>query len=302
MAIIPSAGGGSFGGAPVAVQPGQSVSGQAINPGLMNVYQDLLNRNQQNYDNVLSSFAQGQQVLAPQLAAINDIYGKMGTDYAALSKRAYEQGSQDIRRQAATNQGRIQQQLINSGLGGSTVLANLSLGAERQAAQEYSRLALGTAQAEADNRFRLGQAQAGSWLQGLGMRANLYGQQGGALANYRFANTAGDLTTPYASSMAGGGGGGVAARGGGGGGYRGSYGAAGGAGDQPSSFLADARARANSYFYNTPGLGNANGYAYFYGNGGMAPVGGSFGGYGDGYGTELNPLVGGPDIGFFDYE
>lgn len=255
--------------APYPVNSGQSVSqqqsGVGMVPGMVDVYNQLLGLNQQNYNQVLGAFAQGQQTLAPQLAAVNDLFDRQRGENANLWKDAYNVAAGDIRRQAVTNQGRIQQQLINAGLGGSTVLANLSLGAERQAAQEYQRLSTGLAQQEAANRTALTNAQANAWLQGLGMRSNLYGQQGGALANYRFANTAGDLTGPYASSTsassaaAPGGGGGGGSRGGGGGGGGSSY--------QPSSFMADARARADSYFHNTPGLGLSQGYGYYYGTG-----------------------------------
>lgn len=204
-------GGGGAGGRPgpvanfpVTAGPGQSVnrsqSGTYIVPGMQQNYNQLLDLNLQNYNRIAGAYQQGLGNLGQRLGSLYGGYAELNADSDRLMGESYRQGSQDIARQQRETQGRIQQSLISSGLGNSTVFANLANASARQAQQEYGRLALGLNQQATDRRNTIGLARQQSYLQGIGQETGLYAGLGGALANYRFANTAGDLTGQYADS------------------------------------------------------------------------------------------------------
>lgn len=176
-----------------------STSQTRITPGMMDVYNDLLGKNVADYNNVLQGYTQAQTNLGQGLQ------GVMG-DYNALEGQVMNTlglsgggwgvatpAAQAIQRTFEQTQGQNQQNLINAGLGNSTVLANLNTGAARQASEAFGGLGAQLAQTYAGYQGQFGLAQLGARQQGLGLQTGLSANLGNALAGYHFANTFGNL-------------------------------------------------------------------------------------------------------------
>lgn len=209
---------------------GSSTSGQQVLPGMMNVYNDLLNRNQGVYNQILSGYSEGQNRLGNVLPQIDQGYSALsqgvmntlglgggGWGVAAPAVRA-------IQERFLQQQGTNRQNLINAGLGNTTVAASLANQNTNMAANAYANLGAQLADKAAGYQSQLGLAQQAARMQGLSARTGLTQNLLGVLGGYRFANTAGSLYGPYStstnyssgSSSGGGGGGGYGGGGGGG--------------------------------------------------------------------------------------
>jgi hypothetical protein len=172
----------------------------------MNVYNQTLGLNQQNYQNILGAYSGGQQNLSANLPAIYQGYGDLQKQIAGTLGQGGDwgvatPGAQAIAREFAKTQGNTQQQLINSGLGNTTVLGNLSNQNTLMAGQAYGGLAAQLAQTYAGYQSQLGMAGLGARMQGLGMQTGLSQAQGSTLGGYHFANTAGNLTGQQSTSQ-----------------------------------------------------------------------------------------------------
>lgn len=178
---------------------GVSTSSPVMNPGAGGYYQDLLTRNQNVYKDVLSAYGGGLRNAQAQLPGIYQGYGQLNNnvrDTLGLSGGGWgvaTPAAQAIQRTFEQTQGQNQQNLINAGLGNSTVLANLNTGAARQASEAFGGLGAQLAQTYAGYQGQFGLAQLGARQQGLGLQTGLSANLGNALAGYHFANTFGNL-------------------------------------------------------------------------------------------------------------
>lgn len=189
----------------------QTQQSTQIVPGMMGVYSDLLNRNQQNYGNVLSAYTKGQQTQASQLPGIYGGYNTLQGQVAqtmGMGAALGENGNWGVAQPAATAIGQSyqkalannQQQMANSGLGNTTALGNAQNQAAMGAAQQYGALGANLAGQYANQQMQIGQAGLGAQMQGSQAQAQLAAQRGSSLAGYNFANTAGSLTGGFGSS------------------------------------------------------------------------------------------------------
>jgi hypothetical protein len=278
---------GAGGVTPQSVQAGSghSVSAEATIPDMMNVYNQLLGLNVQNYNSMLGQYAQAQGNLGAGLAnnsanysnlysGIRDTLGVGGGGWGVALP-----GANAIEESFAQARGKIRSGMISQGLGNSTVAASMQNQAALAAGRAYGELGANLANTAAGYAARIGLEQAQAYQQGLGMQAQLAGQHLNNLGQYRFANTAGNLTGRYSAAAANYGGGG------GGGGYRGSGGGSGGGGGN-NGMLGFGGLGATTLGW----MGGGSGYL---GHSGMAPYaydpyaggGGGFGGFsGGGFG------------------
>jgi len=182
---------------------------------VFNGYQDALNRSMTNYGNVMNAFQGGQANLSAQLPGIYAGYDAFDKRVGDVLGQSYNLGAGDIQKKAAVNTANVTQGLANRGLSNSTIWGNLQNQQSQQTQREYAGLALGVANQALDRQTQIRLARQAAMMQGLGMQTNLYGQQGGVLAGYRFPES------PYGGGGYGGGGGGGYGGGGhlGGGGY-----------------------------------------------------------------------------------
>lgn len=167
-------------------------SGPVEIPSQMGLYNQSLALNQQNYQNILGAYSGGQQGLAAQLPGIYQGYGNIqsgvqntlglgGGGWGVAAPAA-----QAIGQSFAQSQGQTQQDLINRGLGNSTVLGNLSNQNTLMAAQAYGGLGAQLAQTYAGYQAQIGLAQQAAQMQGLGMQTDLAKAEGATLGGYRF--------------------------------------------------------------------------------------------------------------------
>lgn len=229
---------------------GQSSSSSTpgIIPGMQGVYNQLLGLNQQNYQRVLDVYKQHGNYLNQQLPSLYQGYGglqqqvqgqyaNLGQGYGALSQEVMntlglgaalgQNGNWGVAGPAATairqlyaqQRGATDQQLINSGLGNTTVRGNFQNQNALQAAQAYGNLGAQLAQTAAGYQAQfglsglaaqqqgiglgaqIGQAGLGARQAGLGMQTGFTGNLMNQLAGYRFANTAGGLTGQTSTSQ-----------------------------------------------------------------------------------------------------
>lgn len=191
---------------------GSSKSETQIVPGMMGVYSQLLGLNQQNYGNVMNAYQSGQNAAAAQLPGIYGGYNTLKGDVmntlgmgAALGQNGNwgvaAPAAQAIKDNLSKTMGKNIQDMASAGLGNTTVRQNLQSQAASQANKAYADLGAQLATQAAQQQAQIGQAGLGAQMQGLGMQTGLYGAQGGALANYKYANTAGDLTGQYSQSQ-----------------------------------------------------------------------------------------------------
>lgn len=191
----------------------QSQSQTQIVPGMLDVYNQLLGLNQQNYGNVLNAYTQGQQNLSNQLPGITGGYGALGGQVAntlGMGQVLGQNGNwgvatpaaQAIDRSYAQARGGTTQQMTNAGLGNTTVIGNMQNQNARAAADSYGALGAQLADKYAGYQSNIGLAGLAQQMQGLGLEAQMAMARGGSLAGYGgFANKAGDLTGSYGQSM-----------------------------------------------------------------------------------------------------
>jgi hypothetical protein len=251
---------------------GTSSSGTQVLPQLFQGYQQLLNLNQNKYQNVLDAYQNGQSSLTGQLPGIYQGYGQIQGQVAKTLGQGGDWGvatpaAQAIQRQFAQTRGQTDQQLINSGLGNTTLRGNLANQSTLQEGQAYGGLGAQLAQTYAGYQSQLGLSKQGAMMQGLGMQNQLSSGLGNALAGQNFSNTMGNLMGNQSqsqnasqSSNYGYGGGG----GGGGGGAPGSY-------QSPTSNTpVDRLFGAFGAYGQAPGTGMGYSPGYSFGNYGVA--------------------------------
>ncbi len=188
-----------------------SKSGTRITPGMMGVYNQLLGLNQQNYQNVLGAYNQGQQNLAQGLPSITDSYGALQGDVMntlGMGQVLGQNGNwgvagpaaEQIGRQFAQQQGKTTQDVTNRGLGNTSVAGNLANQNTLNAGLAYGSLGSQLAGQAAGYQSQIGQAQRGAQMQGMGMMTDLTKAGLGPLGQ-QYSNTAGNLTGAYGSSQ-----------------------------------------------------------------------------------------------------
>lgn len=178
----------------------QSQSGTGITAGMMDVYNQMLGINQQHYQNVLNTYNQGQGNLAQALPGVYQGYGGVLQSIGGAIDLSRRSGMRDINEGARQAGANIDQNMVSSGLGNSTVRAN------RQQQNEYLRgRAAGDLEAKLANQYAsaeqtVGLAGQAAQMQGLGMQTGLtqaalnpFGQQ--------LSNTVGSLTGSFGSSV-----------------------------------------------------------------------------------------------------
>jgi hypothetical protein len=182
-----------------------SNSDTRVVPGMMGVYNQLLGLNQQNYNRVISGYNQGQNLIAQRLSQIEPGYAKLGQQ--VMRQLGVGGGgwgvaapaARDIQGSLERTLGETDQRMISSGLGATTVRANMRGQAASQAARAYGALGADLAKTAAGYLTQIGLAGQAARMQGLGLQAG-YSQHGlGVLGNYQFRNTAGDLTGSFHS-------------------------------------------------------------------------------------------------------
>ncbi len=183
-----------------------STSQTRIVPGMMAVYNQLLGLNQQNYQNLQSGYGDAQQRLASQLNTVYQGYGDIET--RVMKMLGVEGGgwgvatpaANAIRQQATQAQGSNMQNMINAGLGNTTVLANLTNQNSLQTNQAYGELGSKLADYAAGYAERIGLARQQAMLSGAGMQSQLASGYLSNLAGYQFQNTAGNLLGTFSRS------------------------------------------------------------------------------------------------------
>ncbi len=176
-------------------------------PGMMGVYNQLMGLNQQNYQNILSGYQTAQQQLAQGLGQVYSGYGTVESNVMRMlgvdggGWGVATPGANSIRQQATAAQGATQQNMINAGLGNSTVLASMTNQNALQTNQAYGELSSKLAGLSAGYETQIGLARQNAMLQGTGMQANLATNYLSDLSHYQFSNTAGPLTGQFGQTV-----------------------------------------------------------------------------------------------------
>jgi hypothetical protein len=193
----------------------------------MDMYNQLLDLNQQNYSNILGAYNNGitnSQNQTNQIAGgftdlEHQIENTLGMG-AALGKNGNwgvaGPAADAIERTFAKARGDTDQGLINAGLGSTTLRGNLQNQNALAAGQAYGSLGAQLAQTLAGYQANLGTQGLQTRMAGLQQQNQLFGQMGNTLGGYRFANTFGNLYGQQSNSTSGSGGGGGGGSGGGG--------------------------------------------------------------------------------------
>lgn len=302
-------GGGGVGYGAGGVSPGSysraaggSVQGTAVVPDMMNVYNQLLGLNQNNYQNILSGYANAQSNLQQQLSGASHGYDELYrgiTGTLGLTGGGWgvaQPAANAIEEQSARARGDIMQQMIGGGLGNSTVAASMQNQNAMMTGRAYGELGNHLANTAAGYAAQIGLAQQQAYMGGIGMQNQLAQSYLGNLAGYRFANTAGDLTGSYGASASGGGGGshgGGGSRGGGGSGYAGMQDAFGWA----DNLIGRNNSMGSTGAYMNTGYGYGGGYSQGGGGGDMYGGGYPIGGFWDAGGVPPQDM----GIGAWDY-
>lgn len=250
-------------------QQGQSSSQRStgtpgIIPGTMDLYSQLLGLNQQNYNTMLGGYGSAGQNLAQRLGQIQGGYGDLGARVGQAGgtaldwqtgggnniQRGYDelmrsvmgniQGTDASQRQAIQDayraqQGQVTQQMLNAGLGNTTVAGTMQRGPMLDA--QKANIALSNQMAQlmagyqsqiggaklgylnqlnqqnvaqqnlmAQRMQEIGMAGLGQQMSGLGMQNQMAETLLRSLAGYRFQNTFGNMTGQTSESQGGGGG------------------------------------------------------------------------------------------------
>ncbi len=203
--IIQGSRGGSY-----QTSSSTSTSETRIVPGMMKVYNQLLDLNQKNYNNVLSIYQQGSQQLASQLPGIyagyTDLENRvmstlgMGEPLGGNNWGVAQPAARQIQRDFAQTQGDTQQAMINAGLGNSTVLGNFRNQNTRMTGEAFATLGANLANYAAGYQRDIGLAQQAARMQGAQLQSNYALGGASTLAGYQFQNTAGPLTGQFSTS------------------------------------------------------------------------------------------------------
>jgi hypothetical protein len=188
----------------------QSQSSTGIVPGMMDLYNNALNLNAQNYQNILGAYNQGSQALNASLPGIYSGYGQLGGQIAnTLGQGSTGWGvatpaAQAIAQSFANQQGSSQQQMINAGLGNTTALQNATNQNTLFAGQAYGSLGAQLAQTYAGYQAQTGMAGLAAQMQGLGMQSGLLQNEGQTLASQKYAlpNVLGNFSNSTSTSLA----------------------------------------------------------------------------------------------------
>ena len=206
-------------------------------------YQDAMNQAQQSYQNILSGY---NSTLQSQMAAQKSItsgYNKLSKQVLGTIKGIDESQQQAIRDQYAKQMGTLDQSLISSGLGNTTVRGSMQRGLTLDEQKAQIALANQMAQLTAGYQSQLGLAGLNYRGQAAAQNTALSGQMLGQMGqmrgqDYQYNLGVQGLANQYAIAMMRGGGGGPRGGGGhpsgGGGGPRGGGGSPSGGGGSPS--------------------------------------------------------------------
>jgi hypothetical protein len=170
-----------------------SQSGPTVNPGAMGLYNQQLGLNLQNYNTILNSYNQAQGNAANELQGIYSGYGALSKSVlGALGVNGGGWGvaapaAQQIQKQFVQSQGQNKQQLINAGLGNSTVLSNAMTAGNEQASLAYGSLGAQLAQTAAGYESQIGLAGLSAQQQGLSQQLGLTSNLMGDISHYNFS-------------------------------------------------------------------------------------------------------------------
>lgn len=201
--------------------PQQSASSSGSTPGpyfqsYQNAYSNALNLNNQNYQNILSGYRTQMGAISAKESEIAQGYTGLGQQVQSAIRGVGKSQAQAIKDTFAQQWGGAQQQMINAGLGNTTVRQSVNRGYTLDEQKAAVALSNQMAQLQAGYMSSIGTARLGSMEQAMGMGTGLTGQYLGVLGGYK---------TPYPgfpspgqqSQSMGGGGGGRSQQGGGGG-------------------------------------------------------------------------------------
>ncbi len=175
-------------------------------PEMMNVYNQLLGLNRDNYSRVLDVYSSGLNHLRDVFPDVYQGYGRLQDqvmDTLGVGGGGWgvaQPGANAIGEAFARAQGNTTQQMINAGLGNTTVRGSLQNQNALQAGRAYGELGAQLADRAAGYQAQIGSQAQAARMQHLAMQQQLYGQLGGQLAGYNFANTAGNILGTRASS------------------------------------------------------------------------------------------------------
>lgn len=303
--------GGQYGGIQGQLPFGQANVGGMFSGDLAGSYQSAYNtalgQNQANYNNILSGYQQTLQQQQTGQAAISKGYNQLYNQVLGGIQGIGQSQAQAIADQYAQASGQSQQDLINRGLGNSTVLSSVQRGNQLDKSKADVALANQIAQLTAGYQSQLGgaglnyanqanmqnaaqQNQQLNWMNSIQAQypnaqgySQLYQQQGAiGQANADRAQQADQFKQQLAAAQrgAGGVGGGQIMRSGGGG-VGGGFGPAGASGGQMSTVT--------PFGLGGAGAGGGAGANFGNGYGGAQPVGNAgqyLAGLGAGYGQQ----------------
>lgn len=259
-------------------------------PSYQSQYSNALDFHNSNYQNILSGYGQSQQNIGQGFAGIAQGYGNLSNQVQGTISGIGASQDQAINDQYAKAGGQANQQLINSGLGNTTVASSVQRGLTLDAQKAHIALANQIAQLTAGYQSQLGSAGLQASAQGLGLQAQGANTQQNVLGGQRLPFPNYPPTGQRTQQQSSGGGGGM----GGGTGRSGTNGlwSAGAPGDPNSLQSGYGQAPVNPFAYNpatgqggnqsggsTADMNLASGYGSFGGSllGGAASTQGGYG-------------------------
>lgn len=193
-------------GASTSVGTGKSTSKQdtRIVGGMLDVYNDLLKKNQANYQNVLDAYGKGAAVLSGGIPGLTGGYDELSQSVAGTLGQGGGWGvaapaAQAIADAYAQARGATTQQLTNAGLGNTTVVGNMQNQNASAASRAYADLGAQLADKYAGYQSNIGLTGLEARRALLGTESGYYQGALGALGQ-QFGNTAGSLTGSYGTS------------------------------------------------------------------------------------------------------
>jgi hypothetical protein len=200
-----------------------AMSGKDLAGTYAKAYNEALTFNKQNYNNVLQGYQQVQQQMAQQSNAIRQQYVRLNRNVQKGLTGAENSAREEITDQYAALGGQQAQQLIDRGLGNTTVQSAVSRGLEKDEAKSRRALASDFAQLREGYRSQLGQARLGFMNNAMnaqaGMAQNQLSWMDSVTGQYPDAGMYAQLAQlyggakqhPFGDPRAAGGGGGAAA-------------------------------------------------------------------------------------------
>lgn len=174
--------------------PGVSTSSSGPSQQLMGQYntefQAAQQRNDQSYQQILAAFNQQQGQTQQQANQLAGGYSRLGNQVQQTIGGIGRAKSQDIADAFAQQSGQLSQQMVNSGLGNSTVQGSMQRGLTLDSQKAQIALADQIAQLRAGYQSQLGGAGLQAQMQGLGLQAQGTNTLMGAVSSFR---------TPYPS-------------------------------------------------------------------------------------------------------